>query len=130
MCPVLFVVNKTHQIITLCTSVRNSDVFYRTLLLVLPDPASLACMHVLKIHSSFTITVAIKNKNYFSYENKLIVVLIIAKIFKNDCVNQNISRAIRFPDLKYVHLEVTIKYIADTKLKRLIIEHFRASILK
>ena len=48
--------------------------------------------------------------------------LIIAKILTSYCVNQYISRVNRFPDLKYVHLEVTIKYIANTKLKRSIIE--------
>ena len=47
--------------------------------------------------------------------------LIIAKII-NYCVNQCISRVNRFPDLNYVHLEVTMKYIANIKLKRLIIE--------
>ena len=48
--------------------------------------------------------------------------LIIAKILTHYCVNQYISRVKRFPDLKYVHLEVTVKYIANIKLKRLIIE--------
>ena len=48
--------------------------------------------------------------------------LIRAKILTNYCVNQYISRVNRFPDLKYVHLEVTIKSIADMKLKRLLIE--------
>ena len=48
--------------------------------------------------------------------------LIIAKILANYCVNQNISRVNRFPDLKYVHLEVTVEYIANIELKRLIIE--------
>ena len=48
--------------------------------------------------------------------------LIIAKILTNYCVNQYISRFNHFPDLKYVHLEVTIKYITNIKLKRLIIE--------
>ena len=48
--------------------------------------------------------------------------LIIAKMSINYCVNQYISRVNRFSDLKYVHLEVTIKYIANIKLKRLIIE--------
>ena len=47
--------------------------------------------------------------------------LIIAKILTNYCVNQYLIRVNRFPDLKYVHLEVTIKYIADIRLKRLII---------
>ena len=50
--------------------------------------------------------------------------LIIAKILANYCVNHNISRVNRFPDRKYVDLEVTIKYIANIELKRLIIEHF------
>ena len=50
--------------------------------------------------------------------------LIIAKILAYYCVNQNISRVNRVPDLKYVHLEVTIKYIANIELKRLIIEIF------
>ena len=50
--------------------------------------------------------------------------LIIAKILANYCVNQNISRVNRFPDLKYVHLEVTMKYIANIELKGLIIENF------
>ena len=48
--------------------------------------------------------------------------LIISKILTNYCGNQYISRVNRFPDLKYVYLEVTIKYIANIKLKRLIIE--------
>ena len=48
--------------------------------------------------------------------------LIRAKIFANYCVNQNISRVNRFPDLMYVHHEVTIKYLANIKLKLLIIE--------
>ena len=48
--------------------------------------------------------------------------LIIAKILTNYCVDQNISRVNRFPDLKYVYLESTIKYIANIKLKRLLIE--------
>ena len=48
--------------------------------------------------------------------------LIIAKILTNYCVNQYISRVNRFPDLKYVHLEVTIIYIANIKLKRVLIE--------
>ena len=50
--------------------------------------------------------------------------LIIAKLLAYYCVNQNISRVNRIPDLKYVHLEVTIKYIANIELKRLIIEFF------
>ena len=41
-----------------------------------------------------------------------------------------IGRVNRFPDLTYVYREVTIKYIANIKLKRLIIEKFRAAILK
>ena len=45
--------------------------------------------------------------------------LIITEILANYCVIQNINC---FPDIKYVHLEVTIKYIANIKLKRLIIE--------
>ena len=48
--------------------------------------------------------------------------LIISKILTNYCVNQYVSGVNGFPDLKYVHLEVTIKYIANIKLKRLIIE--------
>ena len=50
------------------------------------------------------------------------MMLIIAKILANYCVNQNISRSNRFLDQKYVHLEVTYKYTANIKLKRLIIE--------
>ena len=46
-----------------------------------------------------------------------------AKILASYCVDQNISRVNRFSDLKYVHLEATIKYIANIKLKRLIIEN-------
>ena len=49
-----------------------------------------------------------------------------ATILANYCVNQNINR---FPDLKYVHLEATIKYITNIKLKRLIIEKIRALII-
>ena len=45
--------------------------------------------------------------------------LIIAKILEYYCVNQNISRANRLSNLKYVNLEVTIKYIVNIKLKRL-----------
>ena len=48
--------------------------------------------------------------------------LIIVKILANYCVNQNIKIVNRFLDLKYVHPEVTIKYIANIELKRLIIE--------
>ena len=48
--------------------------------------------------------------------------IIIAKIEANYCVNQNISRVNRFPDLKYVHPEAIIKYIANIKPKRLIIK--------
>ena len=50
--------------------------------------------------------------------------LIIAKILANYCVNQNISRVNHFHDLNYVHIEVTIKYIANIELKRLIIGFF------
>ena len=49
---------------------------------------------------------------------------IVAKILPNYCVNQNIRRVNRFPDLKYVHFKVTIKYIANIELKRLIIANF------
>ena len=48
--------------------------------------------------------------------------LSIVKIINKYCVNQYISRVDCFSDLKYVHLEVTIKYISNINLKRLIIE--------
>ena len=51
--------------------------------------------------------------------------LIIAKNLANYCVNQ-----ISLPDLKYVHLEATMKYIFNIKIKRSIIEIFWAAILK
>ena len=42
--------------------------------------------------------------------------LIIANILTKYCVNKYISRVNRISDLKYVLLEVTIKYIANIKL--------------
>ena len=63
------------------------------------------------------------------YKSALIM-LIIAEILANYFVNLNSSSGNHFPDLKYVHIEATIKYIANIKLKRLIIEQFRAPILK